>query len=47
MNAFFDTRVEMVTYSIQKKGGDGIWETVGQTTVELGDPFVIGGPFQP
>ncbi|HEY1293898.1 MAG TPA: hypothetical protein VGJ60_12510 [Chloroflexota bacterium] len=41
MNAFFHNEVAEITYAIEKKGGTGVWETLGQTTVELGDALVV------
>jgi hypothetical protein len=40
-NGFFDHEVAEVTYAIEKKGGTGVWELVGQTTVELGDSTIL------
>ncbi len=34
-NAFFHNEVAEITYAIEKRGGTGIWETVGQTTARL------------
>jgi hypothetical protein len=41
MDAFFDNEVADITYAIEMKGGTNVWEEVGQTTVELGDPGII------
>jgi hypothetical protein len=41
MGAFFDNEVADITYAIEMKGGTGVWEEVGQTTVELGDPSIF------
>jgi hypothetical protein len=45
--AFADNELAEVTYAIEQKGGTGVWETVGQTTLELGDPGSILGPVDP
>jgi len=50
MNAFSHNEVAEVTYAIEKRGGTGVWEEVGQTTVELGDSILINtnpGPTLP
>ena len=44
MGAFFHNEVAEITYAIEKKGGTGVWEEVGSTTVELGDVVIIGSP---
>jgi hypothetical protein len=36
-----------VTYAIEQKGGTGVWETVGQTTLELGDAAISGPVLDP
>jgi hypothetical protein len=41
MGAFFHNEVADVTYAIEMRGGTGVWEEVGQTTVELGDPGIF------
>jgi hypothetical protein len=41
MNAFSHNEVAEITYAIEKRGGTGVWELVGQTTVELGDALII------
>jgi hypothetical protein len=44
--AFAHNELAEVTYAIEQKGGTGVWETVGQTTLELGEAF-IRGPIDP
>ena len=44
MSAFSHTEVAEITYALEKKGGSGVWEQVGETTVELGDVSIIGSP---
>ena len=35
--AFEHNELAEVTYAIEQKGGEGVWETVGSATHELGD----------
>jgi hypothetical protein len=41
MGAFFHNEVAEITYALEMKGGTGVWEEVGHTTVELGDPGIF------
>jgi hypothetical protein len=43
--AFSHNELAEVTYAIEQKGGSGVWETLGSTTLELGDAnIIIDGP---
>jgi len=38
MNAFSSSAVFKVTYAIEEKDASGVYESIGETTVDLGDP---------
>jgi hypothetical protein len=42
--AFAHNELARVTYAIEQKGGTGVWETIGQMTLDLGDPPVNTSP---
>jgi hypothetical protein len=42
--AFEHNELARVTYAVEQKGGTGVWETVGQMTLDLGDAPVDTSP---